>query len=231
MVNMGELIKFKKMNDLAAQKNKISLPKKILNKVRYGMTLQSVRYILMRLGIEFSPYYLFLERINETDIPDIKGVSEDYTCEFLGPEYMKEIGAINYAGFTENKLLALLKAGQKCIALKNKNEIACFMWINFTEFSYKSTVVKLKSNEAYLWFMYTMESYRGKNLAPYLRYKSYMALSEMGRNRLYSISDYFNSPAVRFKKKLNSRRLKLILYIQIFNKLHRSFTLRSYREE
>ena len=117
---------------------------------------------------------------------------------------MKIIGAVNYAGFSESKLLALLDAGEKCIGLKHKDEIACFMWMNFTEFSYKSTIVHLKSNEAYLWFMYTMESYRGKNLAPYLRYKSYKILEEMGRNRLYSISDYFNSPAVRFKKKLNT---------------------------
>jgi hypothetical protein len=44
------------------------------------------------------------------------------------------------------------------------------MWINFNELSYKSTIIHLKSNEAYLWYMYTVKPYRGKNLAPYLRY-------------------------------------------------------------
>ena len=220
------------MKDLKDKKNKDPLLKKILIKVRYGMTLQSIRYLLMRIGIEFSPYYIFLDGINGTELPEMKGIGEDYyTCEFLGPEHMKIIGAVNYAGFSENKLLSLLEAGEKCIALKHKDEIACFMWMNFVEFSYKSTVVHLKSNEAYLWFMYTMESYRGKNLAPYLRYRSYKILEEMGRNRLYSISDYFNSPAVRFKKKLNTRKLKLILYIQLFNKLHWSLTLKSYQPE
>jgi hypothetical protein len=76
--------------------------------------------------------------------------------------------------------------------------------------------------------MYTRDSYRGKNLAPYLRYKSYEMLKQIGRDKLYSVSDYFNSPAVKFKKKLNTKKIKLILFIQLFNKLHWTFTLKSY---
>jgi len=192
------------------------------------MALQAISSILSRIGIEITPYYLFQEGINITEIPEIKGDVADYSFEMLGPEDMKIIGAINFVRFSEIKLLSLLNAGEKCIAIKHKGEIAAFMWINFTEFNYKSTAVQLKSNEAYLYFMNTMETYKGKNLAPYLRYKSYEILNEMGRDKLYSISDYFNSPAVKFKAKLNSKKLKLIIDIQIFKKLHWNFTLKSY---
>lgn len=216
------------MNLTAQKKAEISTFKKIQVKVRYGLALQAIRYALMKVGIEFSPYYLYRDETNGTDIPEIKGIFDDYSCELLKPEDMKVIGAINYVGFSEDKLLSLLEAGEKCIGLKHKGEIVSFMWVNFIEFNYKSTVIHLKDNEVYLWFGYTMESYRGKNLAPYLRYKSYKILKEMGRDSFYSISDYFNTPAVNFKKKLNTKKLKLILFIQLFNKLHWSFTLKSY---
>lgn len=217
------------MNLTAHKKDEISTIKKIQLRVRHGLALQSFRYALMKVGIEFSPYYLYRDELNRTDIPEIKGIFDDYSCELLKPEDMKVIGAVNYAGFSEDKLLSLLKAGEICIGLKHNGEIAAFMFVNFIEFKYKSTVIHLKDNEVYLWFGYTMESYRGKNLAPYLRYKSYEILKEMGRDKLYSISDYFNSPAVKFKKKLNTKKLKLILFIQLFNKFHWSLTLKSYK--
>jgi Acetyltransferase (GNAT) family. len=215
------------MTFTSLKKSDISFLKKIQVKVRYGLTLQAIRYMFIRIGIEFTPYYLFQEGINITEIPEIKGLDANYSCELIRPEDMKIIGALNYAGFSEEKLLKLVEAGEKCIGIKHNGEIVAFMWINFIELSYKATVIHLKSDEAYLWFMYTMESYRGNNLAPYLRYKSYEMLKEMGRDKLYSISDYFNSPAVTFKKKLNAKKLELILFIQLFNKLHRSFTLKS----
>lgn len=216
------------MNDRVPKRTEFSVLKKIQIKFRYGMALQAISSILSRIGIEITPYYLFQEGINITEIPEIRGEVTDYSFELLGPEDMKIIGAINFVRFSEIKLLSLLNAGEKCIAIKHKDEIAAFMWINFTEFNYKSTAVRLKNNEAYLYFMNTMESYKGKNIAPYLRYKSYEILNEMGRDKLYSISDYFNSPAVKFKAKLNSKKLKLIIDIQIFKKLHWNFTLKSY---
>jgi GNAT superfamily N-acetyltransferase len=216
------------MNSASQKKNKVSLFKKILTKVRYGMTFQSISYLLSRIKIEFTPYYLFQEGINVTKIPQIKGINPDYSCEMLKPEDMKILGAINYAGFSEEKLLSMLEDGQKCIGIKHNGEIAAFMWINFKKLSYKSTDMHFESNEAYLWFMYTLESYRGQNLAPYLRYKSYEMLKEMGQDKLYSISDYFNSPAVKFKKKLNAKRLKLILFVQLFNKVSHTFILKSH---
>jgi len=216
------------MNPGILETTKDSLLKKIRLKIRYGLTLQVIRNQLFKIGIEFSPYYLFQEGINVTEIPEIKGMDTDYSSELLKPEDMKTIGAINYAGFSEDKLLALLKTGELCLGIKHNNEIAAFMWVNFTELKYKSTTIHLKEDEAYLWFMYTRESYRGKNLAPFLRYKSYEMLKEMGRDKLYSISDYFNSPAVAFKKKLNAKKLKLILFVQFFNKLYRSFIIKSH---
>lgn len=204
-----------------------SITEKLRKNIRYGLVWQSVRFRLLKLGIEFTPYYIFQEGTGDLELPVIKGNYSDFSFCFLENEDMKLIGKAD-SGFPEEKLTELLNSGEKCIGIKFKDEIAAFMWINFTGFSYKDTSIRLKENEAYLWFMYTMEHFRGKNLAPYLRFKSYEILREMGRNVMYSISESFNRPAVRFKKKLNARKLKLILYLQLSDKFRKSITLSTY---
>jgi len=212
-----------------APKKNIKNPfwQKVLIKVRYGMVVQVIKRRIIRMGIEISPYYLFQEGMENSAIPAIKGLESDYSFGILLSADMEHMEN-NGSGFTPENFLDFFKAGQKCIGIKHEGKVAAFMWINFSELKYKTFLLQLKSNEAYLWSMFTMEAYRGKNLAPYLRYKSYELLNEMGRDTLYSISEYFNTPAVKFKRKLNARILKLLLYIRIFKKLERNFTLKTY---
>lgn len=125
-------------------------------------------------------------------------------------------------------LLAYYNAGQRCLGLKYKDELASFMFINLTECDFTPQIIPLKNDEAYLAYMYTMKAFRGKNLAPYLRYKSYEILKKMGRNKIYSVSIYFNSSALRYKEKLNAKNLKLALYIEIFKKIKWRFNLKTW---
>jgi hypothetical protein len=50
----------------------------------------------------------------------------------------------------------------------------------------------------------------------------------MDRDVLYSASNYFNSPAIKFKQKLNEKKLKIMLFIKLFNIFSCTFTVRSY---
>jgi hypothetical protein len=184
----------------------------------------------MRIGIEFTPYYLMQEGIQfVTKKPVIQGIQDEVSISFLGPDDMK-IGALN-GGLSEEKSLSLLKSGQKCLGLIYNGEVAAYLWINLNEIDFASLKIPLKNNEAYLWEMRTIEQFKGKNLAPYLRYKSYEILREMNRDVLFSVSVYFNNPTIRAKKKLGAKKLKLILFIQLFNKFRRSFTLKSYKNQ
>lgn len=228
MGNMGASRSFDiPINRTTKMKPELPFLKRVLNRIRYGLSLQTVRGLLIRIGIEFSPFYLFLEGAGFSIIPEIKEKDLVYTVGLLEPGDMKMIGTVQ-KGLSDEKLTKLLEEGAKCIAIKDKGEIVAFTWISFDEVLFYSTVMKLKNDEAYLWNMYTIESHRGKNLAPYLRYKSYEILKDLGRVRLYSASDFFNSPAVRFKEKLNAKKLKLILFIKIFKRFQWSFTLKSY---
>lgn len=209
-------------------KTELTIPGRIRNKFRYGLVLQAIANQLNRIGIRFSPYYWVQEGLLETRIPEITGNVSEYSVGLLGADEIKTLGD-NPWGESVDKQLEDLKAGKICMGLKHKDEIASFMWINLRECTFKPAWIPLNNSEAYLSYMYTMEAYRGKNLAPYLRYRSYELLKEMGRPKIYSTTDYFNPSAFRYKEKLNARNLKLVLYIDLFNKLKWSINLKRYK--
>jgi len=208
-------------------KSDLSFLKKVWIKIRYGMVLQVIGNRIAKLGFEVAPYYWFMEGAGSLKAPEIKGNVDDYMIKFLEPDDMKEIAKSN-TGYSEAEFLVFLEAGERCLAMVNGDKIATFMWISLNKCNFKSITIPMKSKEAYLWNMFTVESFRGKNIAPYLRYKSYEILREMGRNTLYSISLYFNSPAIKFKQKLNAKFVKLGLYLRLFNKFTWNLTLKTY---
>jgi len=210
------------------KKSEVPVFKKVVRKFRHGLVLQSIRNQLARIGLEILPYYWVQEGMNITETPKIKGMVSDYTVAFLGPEDIKRIG-VDPWGISVDIQLADLKAGKKCLGLKHNGEIAAFMWINLHECTFAPARKPLKNDEAFLNYMYTEELFRGKNLATYLRYKSYDILKEMGRNKIYSVTEYLNSSAVRYKEKLNADNLKLVLFIKLFNRLKWSITIRTYK--
>jgi len=209
------------------EKQKDNLLKKIAAKFRHGLVLQTLRNQLTRIGIKITPYYWVQEGLILGGAPGIKGDISEYTVEFIEAEEIKKI-AHDVHAYSEQGMLTLLEKGNKCLALRHQQEIASLMYIDMYECDFASLDLKLKEDEAYLTYMYTMDAFRGKNLAPYLRYKSYEILKEMGRDKIYSVSVLFNSSAIRYKEKLNAKNLKLILYLELFKKIKWSITLKNY---
>jgi len=209
------------------KKQKNSLFGKIASKFRHGLVLQTVRNQLTRIGIKITPYYWVQEGLNITEAPHIKGDISEYTVEFIEAEEIKRI-AHDVHAYSEQGMLKMLEKGTKCLALRHKEEIASLMYINLDECDFASLDLPLKDDEAYLTYMYTMDDFRGKNLAPYLRYRSYEILKGLGREKIYSVSVLFNSSAIRYKEKLNAKNLKLVLYLEFFKAVKWSITLKTY---
>jgi hypothetical protein len=215
------------MNHTEVKKNEISQFKRIINKFRYGLILQVVRNRLAGIGLVFTPYYLFMEGMDPFKIPEIKGNITDFSVEFLEEGDMKSLGS-KARGYSEQELLSWLRKGQKCLCLKYKGDVAAFMRIHLAQCDFEPINLPLKENEVYLTDMYTLESFRGNNLAPYLRYRSYEILKKMGRTTIYSVVEYFNTPAMKYKQKLNGKKIKFVLYISLFKRLKRSIILKKY---
>ena len=192
----------------------------LIDRLRYGTLFEAFQFRLDSMGIVIAPYYWIQEGVNDIDLSQIKSDFKDYTFGFFGPGELKLMVASEAWGYSEDKLLERLKEGEKCFGAKYHGAIVAFMWIDLEKWFIRKHRVKLGNNEAYLFDMYTMKPFRGKGIAPYLRYQSYRFLKEAGRDRLFSYSDYFNHPSIRFKRKLNARFLKICLYVELFKKYH-----------
>ncbi|MFC1493689.1 hypothetical protein ACFL6W_00250 [Thermodesulfobacteriota bacterium] len=190
-----------------------------------------VRSFLDRFGIIVGPVYLFQEGLFEEDTPFItKDAFDKYEPGFLKIDDMKEISLIPDRNIPEDELIARLNDGKLCYGIKKGRALAAFTWCDLTECHSPMYPFPLKNNEAYLFDTYTMPSFRGEGIAPYIRYQQYVELAKMGRTRLYSVSGSFNIPAIRFKQKLNARLCKLILYFQVLNKYKLRLVLKRYKQ-
>jgi hypothetical protein len=212
------------------EKNRFYKLQLIWIRIRNGLFLYSVRNLLTRIGIDIDPYYLIQEGLNKNNAPKIKGNDSDYLLVELNLEEVKKVIS-NSAGMILllDKIVEEFNNGQICIALKHQNEVAAYMFIELNDFITRHQTISIKNNEAYLLNMYTFQSYRGKNLAPYLRYKSYEKLKDMGRDSLYSITTYFNTSSMKFKKKLDAKKLNLSISIKLFKKFHWHFLIKEYK--
>lgn len=208
-------------------KKQVTPLRRIFDKIRYGLILQVIRNRLYRIGIEFTPFYLTRLGMAITEIPKIKGNENEYAHGFFKEEDIISIKN-NARGYPVETLLDNLRKGKKCYGIKKGNEVAAFMWIDFEECNFKPIRFPLEKDEAYTYGVYTMESFRGMSIAPYMAFKCYNDLKLMGRNTIYGVSEYFNRSAVRYKMKLKPKKLKLYLYIGLFKKFHKLFILKSY---
>jgi len=198
-------------------------------KFRYSHFLRLFFEALARLGVRIAPYYLFQEIIPQENPPKHPRGFEDYEVGFWGQEEMKQMALIPGRKFSEGSLVRRLEDGHKCIGFKKDNELAAFSWCNLKEISVKWNRVQLKKDEAYLFDSYTLMAYRGKGIAPFLRYHLYSELQKLGRTKLYSYSDYFNTSAVKFKQKLGAKKVKLFLVIGLFGKWYINFLLKNFQ--
>lgn len=196
------------------------------SRLRNGLFLFTLRNFIMRFGLDFDPYYLEREGLDQSVEPQIRG---DATAYSVVPIQAEEVGILdNIMGMDVQKLKEAIENGQLCIGLKRGSEIAALMFAETRDFVYKHRTFDLGKNEAYLMNMYTFEAYRGKNLAPYLRYHSYKLLRDQGIDSIYSITAYFNKSSLKFKQKLNVQHLQLLMYVGLFKRFHWNYTLKRY---
>ncbi len=190
-----------------------------LGRSRYCSAVRALRQRLKSIGIEITPYYWIQEGLSDNALPEPQGNFGGYSFEFFEPEEMKVIGKIPGRKWRpEKELISFLSKGNKCFGVKYQGKIAAFNWFDFDGSSCKWDRFRLEDGEAYLFDMHTMEALRGKGIAPCLRYQSYKVLRKMGRDKFYSVSEFFNIPSIRFKEKLGARFLELRLYIRLSDK-------------
>ncbi|GGD23548.1 GNAT family N-acetyltransferase [Hyunsoonleella pacifica] len=219
---MEEILKMDK------QPNKTSLFRRYRDIINNGLFLFGVRNKLASIGLNFNPYYWVEEEVSFCEEPKIKDDVDKYLVEFLSVDEFKSLSILHSVDDRE-KMIKGFEKGQLCVGLKCDNEVAAYTFVEPNDFEYRGRAFKLKPNEVYLFNMWTFHKYRGRGLAPYLRWQTYRLLEEEGMDVKYSITNYFNKSSIKFKNKLNTVNHKLYLGIVLFKKFRWNFTLKHYK--
>ena len=209
------------------EKDRFYRLKLIRHRIRHGLILYSLRNLLLRIGLDIGPYYLELEGLDRCTEPSLRDDASLYRFDAVEDKNVIEL--YETLGWNTKELKATFELPHQCIGLYKGEDLAALMVIQLQHFIIKGKRFDLKENEAYLENMYTYESFRGKNIAPYLRYHSYKILYEMGRPVCYSVTAYFNTSSLNFKKKLNTKHLKLYLHLCFFRRFRKNFLLKTYK--
>lgn len=202
--------------------------KNIWYKVRYSSFLRIIFDGFAKSGIRITPYFVVLEGLLNSSLSHLEAGFFEYKLDFLNKQDMVEISQIPGQRVSLEELTNRLKENKICYGAKHNGKIVGFTWCDFSEFYFKFYKFRLKDDEAYLFDAFTLPAYRGKGIAPYLRYQFYKILKNFGKHQLLSVSDSFNTPSIKFKKKLNAKMIELRLLIIIFKKWNFDFHLKSY---
>lgn len=206
---------------------------KLRDKIRYGTFPYYLQGRLTSLGLTICPYYLEIESLlPAADLgvsiqPRLSPRSTSFKTE-------QEIYAIyehpeRDASNQKYKIPARISDGCLCFGVNSQEETVAFTWCDLKQCNHAPLKFLLQEHEAYLFDMYTFKEYRGRNIAPYIRYQLYQALTERGQTTYYSVTDALNTPSVRFKRKLGAKHAELYLYIKLWGLFERNLKLKTFQ--
>jgi hypothetical protein len=200
--------------------------KKIGRRIRQRFVLSFLFEKLAVVGIKIDPYYVTQEfHLDEMDRhlnPQLQPIQAD----FLSFSEIEKIYSHPESKWLNVEKRKNLEDGCLCFGLKWNNEIVAYTWCNLSR-CHEVYPFPLKEDEAYLTGAFTFKAYRGKNLAPFMRYRLNRHLYRIGRTKIYSLTHVFNTPAIKFKTKIKAKPLKIILSIKLFKKYDWKFMIRS----
>ncbi len=196
-----------------------------------GVLLNNFYRQLTLKRIKIKPFYLVREGLFDLDVKTIATKLSPCETFMLKPSDMRIIAAYRERDQSEEEMLAMLKKDCYCLGIKHNDEIVAYGWYELKKCTSRFMSFPLKKNEAYLSGARTLKTYRGNNLAPYLRYQMYEHLNKIGCTTLYSFTDFSNVPSISFKKKLGAYNLKLYLFVSVTKHFRRVWLLRTYPEK
>ncbi len=202
----------------------------IYRKARDEGTGKAVKYLFKRVLMDVRPFY-YMKEIFPAAVPDHLTALPDGFEFFTLTE--SDLETFRHHPRRDEyvdhqTMLDHLHKGDTCLGIKCKGEIVALSWYSLIDSTAKYYPAPMGEKEAYLYDMFVFAEYRGKNLAPILRYKNYQILHSLGRVTYYSITERANSASLRFKQKLGAQKLFLAAYCELFGRYKKTVILRRY---
>ena len=194
-----------------------------------GLIVMKCLQRLKKFGLTLELFYVHVDRNNDLHVlgETWEPMLEEYDSGFLHEEDMREV-ASSQDWQPEAMLLDRLQRGLKCFGVKHRGRIVSYLWCDFEEINAPCYKMKLKKSEVHICHVYTLREYRGKGLAPFMRYQCYDALNDMGIEKFYSHCDAFNTPSMRYKEKMNVPVQKVGFYCALGDKYSWNWILKDY---
>ena len=129
---------------------------------------------------------------------------------YLWPMHMKHIATKKVS---QEKLIAELASGSRCLALIKDKAIVSYLWYDIRTIKYYGIRRPLGKGEVYFYSAETRPDMRGQGYASILRSKAYELL---GANTYYSITDANNESALRLKSRIGAELIETFTYIKLW---------------
>jgi len=203
---------------------------KVRKKIRHGMIPYILKTKLTRLGIDIFPFYLFQVRQSFDCVPPkVRDANPDaYEVAILTEEDIHNMD-VESGFFSRAELQEWIRRNSLCIGVKHHGKTVSYQLFNLSECHIPAYPFRLKNNEAYGFALYTMESYKGKNIAGFSTWHCLEILLKRGIDTMYIVNDCLNTATLRVTRKYNAKPFRLILHISLFNKLRQTWVLKSYQ--
>ncbi len=191
---------------------------RIIEKLKYSNWLRLLFDTVAKVGVRITPYFVAEEGEWDGGPPDGDPRFEAYLCRRLSVDDMGPLSRIPGRPYSERRLIQRLQDGHLCFGLIKDGNVVSFSWIDPNEGRSGLCRFLLQAHEAYYYDLYTLPAFRGRQLALYLRHQTYRHLPKLGLSKYYSVIDALNTPAVKFKKKLQARFIYTGVSIKMFNR-------------
>jgi GNAT superfamily N-acetyltransferase len=173
---------------------------------------------LGRLGVAIQPFYLFEESVPAGEPPAVDPELRTAVVRQLGPEDAPSLASVPWRRLPEEFFAARFRQGNGCIGMFDRGQLAAFTWYDSRECNFEGWRFPLREDEAYLFDAFTLTPWRGKGVAPLLRYRVYQMLAKQGRTKLFSVSIRTNRAALRFKEKLGAKIVGRGWVVELFGR-------------
>ena len=210
--------------------------KYFFSKIRHNLLIHVLINKLAKRGIIINPFYIVKVRKRYIDTPPKIRDNDpaSYKVEIFNKNDLEALGGNNpwpWYWYTKAELQKYLDDNILVICVKHNELIVSSHMLNLNKGDFDLYPFELKSNEAYGFNLFTLESYKGKNLSAFQIYHTFDILEKFGKDVVYTINDYFNKSTIKVSKKNNAIPVKLVLYISLFKKLKWAKVLKTYPEK
>ena len=186
--------------------------------------LGPVLRLLERMGVRVNPFFVVEEGRQPIELAldnphitlSLAGVSDIDQLLLLQKDH------------TRASLQRWFMEGKLCFVARFDNRLGALMWADLETFNYPPNFTRLENDEAYLFAAIAAPDLRGMNIAPSLRAYCYKTLRKQGIRKFYSYTDYMNAAARRFKAKLNAQETALRVYVDLWGRWQKTFTIKTY---